>query len=134
MKQKLSVLGAAIGPPLFMAIIACISKHVELYTANTLAVYPRFFWMICEGILVALYLTLPLIVYPKYGGSSLFWSAGIGIILALLLGVIGLFGFGIPLPFLMELLTLLTMAGLCITGNVLCMIRTQNLQKHDSAS
>lgn len=130
MSKRIITLSAAIAPPLFMAIMACISKHIELYTALMLAVYPRFFWMICTGILAALYLTLPLIVYPKYGGRSLILGATIGIVLAILFGAIGYFGFGIRLPFLVEALTILRMSGLCITGNLICIIRTLKLQKN----
>ena len=134
MTKRMIVLSAAIGPPVFMAVIACISKHIELYTVNTLEVYPRFFWMICKGVFVALYLTLPYNLYPKYDGRSLIWGAGIGILLAVLLGIIGYWGFGIALPFLIKPLTLLSTGGLCITGNILCIIRTWNLQKNTRAS
>lgn len=131
MSKRIIVLSAAIGPSLFMAIIACLSKQVELYTSSALAVYPRAIWMICAGVLTALYLTLPLNLYPKYGGRSLLWGAGIGILLALLLAVIGYGGFGIPLP--VEPLTLLAMAGLSITGNLLCILRTAKLPKNAGA-
>ena len=131
MSKRIIVLSAAIGPSLFMAIIACLSKQVELYTSSALAVYPRAIWMICAGVLTAIYLTLPLNLYPKYGGRSLLWGAGIGILLALLLAVIGYGGFGIPLP--VEPLTLLAMAGLSITGNLLCILRTAKLPKNAGA-
>ena len=67
---------------------------------------------------------LPLTVYPKQGGSALIAGAVIGILLALLLGIIAFFGFGIPMPFPMDLLTLLTAGGLCIAGNILCILQT----------
>lgn len=132
MSKRIIVLSAAIGPSLFMAIIACLSKQVELYTSSALAgVTARDLGMICAGVLTALYLTLPLNLYPKYGGRSLLWGAGIGILLALLLAVIGYGGFGIPLP--VEPLTLLAMAGLSITGNLLCILRTAKLPKNAGA-
>ena len=48
----------------------------------------------------------------------------VGILLAVLLGAVGLLGLGISLPLSFDSLTLLTAGGLCITGNLLCIIRT----------
>lgn len=47
-------------------------------------------------------------------------------------GNFGYGGFGIPLP--VEPLTLLAMAGLSITGNLLCILRTVTLQQNAGAS
>lgn len=129
MSKKLSIIAAAIGPPLFMAIVACISRQVELYASSTFDAIPRLVWMICAGVLAALYLALPLIVYPKYGSRPLILGAVIGIILAILLGVIGAWGFGLSLPLNMDPLAVLAMAALCITGNIFCILRTVNLPK-----
>lgn len=124
MSKKLTALAAAIGPPLLMVVAARISRLVLAHRSETLQTTPLFLWMIFAGVLAALYLFLPLTVYPKQGGSALIAGAVIGILLALLLGIIAFFGFGIPMPFPMDLLTLLTAGGLCIAGNILCILQT----------
>ena len=53
--------------------------------------------------LAALYLALPLIVYPKQGGGALIAGAVVGILLAVLLGAVGLLGLGISLPLSFDL-------------------------------
>lgn len=78
MLKKLTALAAAIGPPLLMALAAWIARCVAAHRAETFQTTPLFVWTVFAGVLAALYLALPLIVYPKQGGgasSQAPWSA-----------------------------------------------------------
>ena len=134
MLKKLTALAAAIGPPLLMALAAWIARCVAAHRAETFQTTPLFVWTVFAGVLAALYLALPLIVYPKQGGGALIAGAVVGILLAVLLGAVGLLGLGISLSLSFDSLTLLTAGGLCVTGNLLSIIRTCRRSKDGEPS
>mgnify|MGYP000640648729 CR=1 FL=1 len=68
-----------------MALAAWIARWVAPHRAETFQTTPLFVWTVFAGVLAALYLALPLIVYPKQGGGALIAGAVVGILLWMVL-------------------------------------------------
>lgn len=129
MKKKLPALAAVIGPLIFADLLSCISWHIAEYGDIHFDAIPLLIWYLATGVLSVLFVYLTVEVYPKYGDRSLYLGASIGIVLIFFRAVIAFWGFGILIPWRIDTMFLFLMSGICVTSNVLCIIRTTKQKK-----
>ncbi len=131
MKKVLIALAAAIGPLLYSIAIAVVSLNAQQYIKEGLdlgILSLSCLWYFLWGILVAFLLYLTISIFPRHGGRGLIWGAGIGGVLVLYLALRYImpevFWVVLPFHFHMEPLTMLSVNGLFLAGNIICIIRT----------
>lgn len=122
MKQKVAAIYALLGPALAITVLSAVTWQLDAQRDLSFDAVPYAIWMLAMGILTALYLVVTLVLLPKHTSPALMPCAIVGAVLALILGVIDWFGFGIHLPIRLETLTTLNLTGLLAAGNLACAV------------
>lgn len=122
MKQKVAAVYALLGPALAITVLSAVTWQLDAQRTLSFDTVPSALWMLAMGILTALYLIVTLVLLPKHTSPALLPCAIVGAVLALILGVIDWFGFGIHLPIRLETLTTLNLTGLLVAGNLACAV------------